>query len=274
MIKKQNVVISGSKDKSILYDLFMPNEEDKHPVVIFCHGYKGYKDWGAWNLVAEDFVNKGFSFLKFNFSHNGGTIENPIDFPDLEAFSKNNYSIELADLNLIIDEAVKMNKFSSIHLIGHSRGGGIATLGAKHNNVKSLTTWAAVSDFGSRFLKGEALEKWKENGVFYVKNGRTKQEMPHLYQFFEDFKENEIELNIRKAVSELNKPMCIIHGSNDEAVLFDEAINLKSWKEDAKLFQIENSNHTFGSKHPWEEDLLPQDLKEVVDITIKFLKNE
>ena len=175
---------------------------------------------------------------------------------------------------MIIDEAVKMNKFSSIHLIGHSRGGGIATLGAKHNNVKSLTTWAAVSDFGSRFLKGEALEKWKENGVFYVKNGRTKQEMPHLYQFFEDFKENEIELNIRKAVSELNKPICIIHGSNDEAVLFDEAIDLKSWKEDAELFQIENSNHTFGSKHPWEQDKLPKDLQEVVDITINFLKNE
>ena len=59
---------------------------DSNPLIIFCHGYKGFKDWGAWNLMAEAFAKIGFCFIKFNFSHNGGTIEQPIDFPDLEAF--------------------------------------------------------------------------------------------------------------------------------------------------------------------------------------------
>ena len=26
----------------------------------FAHGYKGYKDWGAWNLMAEKFAKNGF----------------------------------------------------------------------------------------------------------------------------------------------------------------------------------------------------------------------
>jgi predicted dienelactone hydrolase len=75
---------------------------EKAPLVIFCHGYKGYKDWGAWNLVADEFVKKGFSFVKFNFSLNGGTIENPIDFPDLSAFSQNTHSQEVKDVGRLL----------------------------------------------------------------------------------------------------------------------------------------------------------------------------
>ena len=42
----------------------------------------GFKDWGAWHLVQDFFTNKGYAFCKFNLSHNGGTVENGIDFPD------------------------------------------------------------------------------------------------------------------------------------------------------------------------------------------------
>jgi hypothetical protein len=38
----------------------MDNTE-KRPLVIFVHGYKGYKDWGAWDLMAEKFAESDFS---------------------------------------------------------------------------------------------------------------------------------------------------------------------------------------------------------------------
>jgi len=53
--------------------------------------------------MAESFANAGFFFIKFNFSHNGGTVKQPIDFPDLEAFGNNNYTKELDDLETVID---------------------------------------------------------------------------------------------------------------------------------------------------------------------------
>ena len=56
--------------KPILVDFFYKKESKKMPIIIFCHGYKGFKDWGAWNLVGEEFANKNFFFIKFNFSHN------------------------------------------------------------------------------------------------------------------------------------------------------------------------------------------------------------
>ena len=81
--KIKNTLIKGTHDKPILCDLFFKENNQAKPIVIFCHGYKGFKDWGAWNLVANEFAKNNLFFIKFNFSHNGGTVEQPIDFPDL-----------------------------------------------------------------------------------------------------------------------------------------------------------------------------------------------
>ncbi len=93
-----NFIIGYNGQKPIVADVTYPQNSSHLPVVIFCHGYKGFKDWGAWGLVANAFAKEGFAFLKFNFSHNGGTFEQPIDFPDLEAFSEDNFTKQLDDL--------------------------------------------------------------------------------------------------------------------------------------------------------------------------------
>ena len=50
--------------------------------------------------MADRFADAGFVFVKFNLSHNGTTIEHPIDFVDLEAFGNNNFAKELDDLGV------------------------------------------------------------------------------------------------------------------------------------------------------------------------------
>ena len=141
----KNIILDRTDKKPILIDTFYTNTKTKQPIVIFCHGYKGFKDWGAWNLMATSIAKSGFCFVKFNFSHNGGTVENPIDFPDLEAFGNNNYTKELDDLNAVITWAE--NHFATnllidihqIYLVGHSRGGGIAILKASEDDrIKKL----------------------------------------------------------------------------------------------------------------------------------------
>ena len=138
----KNEILYRSKKKPIVWDAHFNANGNKKPLVIFCHGYKGFKDWGSWDLVAEAFSKAQLFFVKFNFSHNGGTIENPIDFPDLEAFAENNYSKELDDLddmlNHLISEAFEYNNdinTTNITVIGHSRGGGISIKKLKKINV-------------------------------------------------------------------------------------------------------------------------------------------
>jgi len=272
------IVKSKHHNKPILTDIFYNKTNTKKPIVIFCHGYKGYKDWGAWNLAANEFVNNDLFFVKFNFSHNGGTAENPIDFPDLEAFGQNNFILELNDLDTIIDWVTTNPDFKNeidIHniiLIGHSRGGGIVTLKAGENKkVSKVISWCGVSDFGVRFPSGEILEMWKKAGVSYIENSRTKQQMPHYFQFYTNFKENEERLTIKNSVSKIKIPHLIIQGEIDDTVLPQESKNLHSWNPKSELIMVEEMNHSLGSEQPWNESKMPIHLEEVVKISIDFI---
>jgi len=279
MIQK-NLVLYRENKKPIVWDAFFKNTEKQKPLVIFCHGYKGFKDWGSWDLVAEAFREADMFFVKFNFSHNGGTVEQPIDFPDLEAFAENNYTKELDDLDSILNHLLsEENTFSNqidknnITVIGHSRGGGISIIKASEDNrITKLITLASVSSFGKRTSTTGDLEQWKKAGVKYVMNGRTKQKMPHNYQFYLDYKANEGRFNIESATKKLNIPFLIIHAKEDPSVKFEEAENLHSWNTKSDLFSIKNSNHVFGASHPYESKKLPEALQQVVSKSIDFIK--
>ena len=280
MIILKNTVIQSKHQKPIVLDVFYLDAPVRKPIVIFCHGYKGFKDWGAWNEMAKQIAEAGFCFIKFNFSHNGGTIEQPIDFPDLEAFGNNNYSIELDDLDCVLnwifvslDLKTKVN-FDDITLIGHSRGGGIATIKAEEDQrIKKLITLAGVSDFKSRFNEGsKEFIDWKKKGVKYVLNGRTQQQMPHYFQFYEDFMDNEKRLTIKRATSNLKIPHLIVHGNNDTSVSIEEAKALYKWNPESILSIIEGANHVFEVSHPWTKDTLPLEFEKAINIMLDFSK--
>ncbi|MDN3491456.1 alpha/beta hydrolase family protein [Winogradskyella bathintestinalis] len=275
----KNIILKRDTKKPLLIDAFYVEEKTNQSIVIFCHGYKGFKDWGAWNVMAERFAEAGFCFIKFNFSHNGGTVENPIDFPDLEAFGNNNYTKELEDLNDVItwtqtylSTNANINN-TNINLIGHSRGGGITIIKASEDTrISKLITLASVSDFGRRMPSTRELNTWKENGVRYVLNGRTKQQMPHFYQFYEDFEANEERLHIESAEKRLEIPHLIIHGSDDTSVNISEAKALHQWNPNSEFRIIEDADHVFNTKHPWDKSELSDSLNETVTSIFEFLK--
>jgi pimeloyl-ACP methyl ester carboxylesterase len=280
VIEEINKVIKGANSRPIVLDVFYDSTIKQAPLIIFCHGYKGFKDWGAWSLLAKTFATSGIAVLKFNFSHNGGTVEQPIDFPDLEAFGRNNYIKELDDLDQVLNWVeLTYAKHSnidatSIILVGHSRGGGIVTLkAAEDTRVKKLVSLAGVSDFKSRFPYGSDLDAWKSTGVQFVTNGRTKQQMPHYYQFYENFMANELRLTIQAAAKNLNLPHLIIHGDADTSVDLKEALALHKWHSRSQLLVLEGANHVFGSHHPWEFLSLPPYLQQSHSKITSFINN-
>ena len=282
MIKNKNIIIEGPRSRPILIDVFYTNTSHDLPVIVFCHGYKGFKDWGAWDLMAEYFANNGFCFVKFNFSFNGGTVSQPIDFPDLDAFGQNNYSTELNDLDTVLNwiedelaQEIQLDQ-QKITLIGHSRGGGIVTLKtAEDSRIAKVVSLAGVSDFKIRFnIDSEEFREWQQTGVKYVLNGRTKQNMPHYFQFFEDFIQNEKRLTISHAASNITVPHLIIHGDNDTSVRVEEAYALHKWNAKSILKVIEGANHVFGAAHPWTSNELPNEMIQVCQLILDFIKSE
>ncbi len=271
--------INGSGNKPISIDIQFQSNKTNKPIVLFCHGFKGFKNWGHFDLIADYFAQHGFVFVKFNFAWNGTTLEHPNDFVDLDAFGRNNFSKELDDVGLVLD-FLETNATSfeadkqAIYLIGHSRGGGVAILKTKEDNrIKKLITWASIKNIED-FFSSIDIEKWKTDGVVYTLNGRTQQNMPLYYQLYEDFVVNKMRLDIPSAAKKCNIPWLILHGTNDTSVPFSCATFLTSLNEQSSMLEIENADHTFGGKHPWQATELPNETIRLVEATIVFINEK
>ncbi|MEQ9300536.1 MAG: alpha/beta hydrolase [Cyclobacteriaceae bacterium] len=271
-------IIHPDHGRTMLADVFYKDTSEKKPLIIFCHGFKGFKDWGHWDLIAEYFASRGFVFLKFNFSHNGTTVNDPSSFGDLSAFSQNNYSKELSDLQVVIDHVLNPNFEYAEHIdteklvvIGHSKGGAVALIkSSEDQRIQATVAWAPIYDIDSRWPR-HVREEWKEKGVKYVENARTGQQMPLDYQMVQDYLDNQDRLDIPKAIRFLTKPLLIVHGDEDEAINYEEGLMASLWNEAMKFETIEGAGHTFGGKHPMIESILPEHSQLLVEKTAHFL---
>src|SRR5690606_22306889 len=223
---------ANSSTRNLLADAYFPETSSHLPLLIFAHAYDSYKDWGGWDLKAEPIAQAGFYSVKINFSHKGTTLANPTEFADLEAFANNNFSKEMLDYEAVINYFICKPEINpeKAALVGHSRGAGISVIKAfEDERVKALVSLAGVSHFGYRFPSGERLTNWQESGVMYSENARTRQQMPHYFQFYEDYKANEDRFSVQYSAQHLEKPMLIIQGTDDAAVKDKEAYLLHEW---------------------------------------------
>ncbi len=276
----KNISIPGSNGFPIVLDIFYEPNKEPQPVLVYAHGFNGFKDWGNFDLIARQICLAGFVVVKFNFSHNGTSAANPTEFVNLEAFGLNNYSKQLYDLEQVVNwVADPQNEFASaidtqaIFLLGHSMGGGICILFAGRDaRIKKLVTWASISEcktpWGS--WAPEKILEWRNTGVQYYKNSRTGQDMPLFYQLYEDYQQNKENLDIKKAIAVLNIPVLICHGTEDPAVPIEKAYELSAAQPAAELFTVQ-SDHVFGRKHPWTEESLPLPMQAVLEKTIAFI---
>ncbi len=276
-IKQETFLIPGASGRNMLADLTFDVRNREAPLVVFAHGFKGFKDWGAHNLVARYFAEHGFRFLKSNFSHNGTTPEHPLDFVDLEAFSDNTFSIELEDLKLVIDFATNGANFlpvKTVSLIGHSMGGGISIIKTTEDErVEKLITWASVADFHNLWPK-EAEAQWRLSGKQYFLNSRTNQQLPVKVTLLDDLDQNPKRLNIFLAAAEIKQPWLIVHGDADPTVNISHALQLNRKQPKSDLVVAPGANHTFNSNHPYLDASLPASLEQVCEVCIGFLEED
>ena len=244
------------------------------PCLIFVHGFKGFKDWGFFPYTAKHFADKGFCTLTFNFSHNGVDDEG-LNFYRIDKFAENTVSLEVSELVQVIN-AYKNgffaeHVFGKICLIGHSRGGGVTLLSNLIKKVDAYIVWASVAKF-DRYTERQKSE-WRKQGFVEVLNSRTNQMMRMNVESLEDIETNEnSSLSIEKAVKGLNKPLLILHGTEDLTVPIAEGEQIYNWS-DKSLTEFERlpaCGHTFDIVHPFEGSNKKFDL--VISKTEEFLR--
>jgi len=271
MIQKKDFSLLGADQKPIIGDLTYDDKNTNAPLVIFVHGFKGFKDWGAHHLTARYFAQNGYRYLKFNLSHSGVSPEKPNDVTDMDTFASNTFSKEMLDIDLVINYALENLDVNGIFIIGHSRGGGLSILQAASNpHIKGLITWSSIADFSSLWKK-EQEEEWKKEGKIHVINARTKEKMPLNVALLEDFEANKAQLNIVEAAKRINIPWLIVQGDDDVNVPFETAQQLANADPDSRLLKIEGANHVYGATHPYSGESLPPQLFQVCEKSIAFL---
>jgi len=274
-VKRELIIDSLYQNHKISVDLTYNEEASKLQPIIFTHNFKSFKDWGTFNLIAEQAASQGFLFIKYNCSHDGTSPEKPTEFSDLEAFKNNNISIELNDLKAVIDYlyngqfGVDNLQLDSLCLVGHGRGGNVALIKASEDaRVSKVASWNASSkilDFSSSFM-----ENWKNDGLIEFWNVRIKRHMPVGYQFVEDYNANEDRFDTEKVMKRLDKPVLIIHGEEDTRVKLESAYYLKRLSEKAELVVIDKADHNFCAYHPYLYDYLNSETRQVCTATLKF----
>jgi len=252
-----NFILQTGKNDVLRITVFGIENLKNAPCIIYVHGFKGFKDWGFVPYMSDYFSNNGFTFITFNFSHNG-IGENLLEFDEMDKFAKNTFSLEVSELNEVIDAYLRgffgdiSNK--PIGLLGHSRGGAVTLLTAsKRNEIKAVACWSSIAKL-ERYTERQK-EEWREKGFVEVVNSRTNQVMRLDVTLLEDIENNKnTTLNIKQALNNLNKPLLIVHGEQDLTVPIEEANMLYEWsnKKLTEKYFIPAVGHTYDIKHPFE----------------------
>lgn len=282
-LKQEKVELFSSEGDKLRTDVRFIANGRKKPVLLFLHGFKGFKDWGPFPVVCERFAEQQFVSIAFNFSHNG-VADNLMEFTELDRFAHNTVSTELREVHDVLAALlagaipIEAAEFDAdrIGIVGHSRGASLGILaGAHYHDVKAVSAWAPVSRF-DRFTERQKA-KWKEEGFLEVMNSRTGQRMRMNASFLDDLERHRERLDVLQATRRMTaagKKLQIIAASEDLTAPPKEAqeIKLAAGSTNSELHILERTGHTFGVEHPFK-GMTPA-FESAMAMTIDFFKRE
>jgi uncharacterized protein len=256
-IVEQPFRIANASGDWVSGDLRFPAGISPLPVVVICHGFTAFKDWGPFPYFGRRFAEHGFATVTFNFSHNG-IGENPRRFTEFEKFSRNTIGKELEDLRAVVDAVVRGRlgdghaDATRIAVVGHSRGGAIGILGAAEDpRINAVAGWATVASV-HRYTDHQR-ELWERQGFLPVKVRSAHTRLRFGVEVLRDLEANRERYDLLRAMRRLQVPVLIVHGKADVSVRPDEAQRLFEAGDPSRtqLVLLDHVGHTFGAKHPF-----------------------
>lgn len=248
------------------------------PLVVIINGHNGFYNYGMFPYIQEGLFRNDISTYSFNFSH-GGIIGNSDYFEDLEKYEKNCMRLETTDLLCVLNN-LKTNQFGShpkVVLFAHSLGGVPTIFGAKKAQDEQIQIDGIILVSTVKMLNfwpKPMIEEWTRKKVYYMKNNRTKQELPQGYEFLEEVLNSHTTWNLEREVKALKQPILIIHGEKDESVPMEHSESIFAWTKEtnpnSSLKIIANATHTFNTKHPFDGPSIQ--LEELIKLTADWVR--
>ena len=235
----------------------LPDRRGPAPGVVFCHGFKGFAEWGFFPPLAALLAERGLAVVRFNTSGSGMRLGED-RATDLEGFRRHTLSGELADILAVLDALPRLVSgrldADRVALFGHSRGGALALLAAAspqwRDRLRALVTWSAIAGF-DRLTDAEK-RRWRERGEHVVVNLRTGQRLPMGVGLLDDLESHRERLDPLAAAAALRAPWLIVHGVADPTVPIAEGERLAfAAAPPARFLRVAGADHGFGAVHPF-----------------------
>lgn len=249
--------ILGSTDKHV-----------EHPrgVLILCHGFKGYMDYGLFPRLAAVAAGQGLLVHRFNFSHSGMTREtDTFERPDL--FERDTWGKQIQDLRAVA-EAVATGQLDGQGLpmvwFGHSRGGVTVTLTASRafadpqaEHVRPAGIAIASTPDVACSLSEQDREKMRRDGRLLSPSGRTGQRLFVGKPWLDEIEADPEAFDPKLAAERVPCPTLIVHGGEDQTVNASAAIALSQRFPASEIEVIGGASHTYNCPNPLPHDAEP-----------------
>jgi len=268
--------ILGANDQPLLGNTHVPDDgvEAARGVLVLCHGFKGYKDYGFFPRLARDAAAAGLIAHRFNFSHSGMTNEIET-FAKPELFEQDTWSKQVHDVKAVV-EAVERGELEGkglpIVLFGHSRGAVSALLAAADLGDRVAGVVSASSPQTGCSLDEDQKKQLRRSGRMAVPSSRTGQTLYVGKAWLEEIEADPDGCDPAQAAGRIEQPVLILHGKEDDTVPWVAAHVLHDAPgSNSELRIIENASHTFNCPNPLSEDQQPPaETREMIDATVGF----
>lgn len=264
--------IPGAEGQPILGDAHVPDSSPRG-VLVLCHGFKGYKDYGFFPRLAEAASAAGMIAHRFNFSHSGMTDETAT-FARPDLFERDTWGFQIRDLFAVaaaIGSGVLAGRWLPIVVFGHSRGGVTALLAAARGlSVAGVIT--AAAPYIACNLDEDQRAMLRRAGYLSSPSSRTGQDLRIGRTWLDEIESDPDAFDPCRAIAALQLPCLIVHGDADDSVSPQAARNLSAACDHrAELLIIPGANHTFNAANPLPpQACLPVETQLMFEAAVSF----
>ena len=192
--------------RTVYGDAYIPDAEE-FPLVIFSHGYNGYKD--DFKPDAKFLMDEGVAAITFTFCGSGARDRSGFGTTNMTLFT------EREDLGALIDYAKTVRGFNGgLYLFGGSQGGMVSALTAEERS-DGITAMALI------FPAFSIPDGW--SGKYPKDTYPAAGDIPEIIPFWgvdlgRAFAVTARELDIYENMAGFTKPVLLFHGTADAMV--------------------------------------------------------
>lgn len=268
--------LASDAGESIACDVRFDPDAGRRPVVVICHSFMAFKDWGFFPHAGTVLAEAGYTTVTFNFSRNG-VRPGGDRIEDFDAFASNSFTREIADLGAVV-RAVREGLVEGDHsdpervvLLGHSRGGGIATsYTAGDPRIAALVCWSSIATF-DRWTPHQK-EGWRKRGHLSLSAGAGISPLRIGMEVLADIDARLPGIDPVLRAPYIRVPWLILHGKADVTVPEREAAALAgaSGSDRTTLMLLDSVGHLYNARTPEEDHYVT--LNHVISLTAEWLR--